>query len=48
MSNKRSNVPLWKKYNVVVSFSGENCTKVAKLAKDFDIPRKNVDYNFEK
>jgi len=30
------------KENIVVSFNGENGTKVAKLARDFDIPRKTL------
>ena len=38
LSNKTSDIPLWKKYDIVVSIIGKNGTKVAKHAKDFDIP----------
>jgi len=30
-SNKRSSIPLWKKYHIVVSFNSKNGTKVANL-----------------
>jgi len=36
--SKKSNIPLWKKYDIVVSFNSENGTKVAKIARDFNIP----------
>ena len=39
LSDKRSSIPLWKKYDIVVSFNMENGTEVAKLARDFDILR---------
>jgi len=48
LSNKRSSISLWKKYYNVVSFNCETCAKVAKLARDFDIPKNDNDYNFEK
>jgi len=47
LSNKRSSIPLWKKYHIVISFNSENGTKVATLAKRFRHPEKDVDYNFE-
>jgi len=31
-------LPFWKKYDIVVSLKKENGAKLAKLAKDFDIP----------
>jgi len=37
LSNKRTNTPLWKQYDTVVLFSGENGTKVIKPAQDFNI-----------
>ena len=36
MSNKRSCLPLWNKYDNVVSINSLNGTKVAKLARGFD------------
>jgi len=38
LSNRKSSILLWKKYDIVVSLNTENGTKVAKLTKDFDIP----------
>jgi len=35
---KRSNIPLWKKYDIIVSLNGENGTKVGKIVKDLDLP----------
>ena len=37
LSNKRSSTPLWQKYDIVVPLNSENVTKVAKVAKNFDI-----------
>jgi len=37
LSNKRSSIPLWEKYDIVVWFNSENGTKVAKPARDSDI-----------
>ena len=39
MSNKRSNLPLWKKYDIVSRFKSGNGTKVANLAREFEVPR---------
>jgi len=39
LSNRKSSSLLWKKYDIVVSLNTENKTKVAKLTKDFDIPK---------
>ena len=39
MSSKRTNVPLWKNYDVVSQFKSGNNTTVAKLARDFEISR---------
>jgi len=36
--NKRSSIPLCQKYDIVALFNSENGTKVAKLARDFNIP----------
>jgi len=36
--NKRSSIPFWKKYEIIVLFNSKNGMKLAKLAKDFDIP----------
>jgi len=38
MSNTGSSLPVWKKYDVVVSFNSENGKKIVKLAIGFDIP----------
>jgi len=38
LSNKSGSIPLWKKYDIIVSFNSENGIKVIKLARDFDIP----------
>jgi len=42
LSNKRSSILLWKKYDIVVSLNSKNGTKVAKLPRDFDVPRKTL------
>jgi len=42
LSNIRSNIPLCEKYGIVVLLNSENGTKVAKLAKDFDIYTKTL------
>jgi len=39
MSSKKNSIL---KENIVVSFNGKNGTKVIKLARDFDIPRKTL------
>ena len=38
MSNKRTSLPLWKKYDIVNEASRRNDTPVSMLAKELEIP----------
>ena len=42
LSNKRSGISFWKKYDIVVSLNSENGTKVPQVSRDFDIPRRTL------
>jgi len=35
---QKSSIPFWKKFDMIVLFNSKNGTKVAKLAKYFDVP----------
>ena len=42
MSNKRTSLPLWKKYDIVNEVSRRNDTPVSMLAKELEISRTSL------
>ena len=42
MTSKRKSLPLWKKFKIVIMLNNGNATIVAKLAKEFKLPRQTL------